>query len=148
MKTPNLFFVIPVVLGLSSAGPLHAQVCIDAESGDAFPPSNTGCTVNGNPGKCEGTQGRDEIQGSNGPDIIVGRDGNDRIHGGLGADIICAADGDDRVEGFDQNDNLMGGRGNDRLFGGFHDDWLDGGPGLNDSCTEGTGTNRGKENCP
>ena len=148
MKTSNLFLLIPVVLGLSSVSELHAQVCIDAETGESFEYSE-GCEVNNSRNRpCRGTQGNDVIKGTYYNDVIVGLGGNDRIHGDAGDDLICAADGADRLEGGDENDNLMGGRNNDRLYGGYGDDYMDGGPGTDDSCSEGSGTNRGTENCP
>jgi hypothetical protein len=74
-----------------------------------------------------GTEGPDELRGTNaddvivglgGEDVIVGFDGDDRLCGGNGVDIIAGARGDDRVDGGADMDAIGGEEGNDELRGG------------------------------
>ncbi|MEZ4709298.1 MAG: tandem-95 repeat protein [Caldilineaceae bacterium] len=76
-----------------------------------------------------GTDGYDWLQGTAGPDLILGlqggddlwgRDGDDVICGGAGVDIILGQRGNDTLYGDDQPDWLIGGPGNDTLFGWRH----------------------------
>ena len=67
-----------------------------------------------------GTDGKDDIQGTAGDDVVVALGGKDKVHGNGGDDVICGGAGDD---------NLHGGPGNDRLFGGDGRDTMHGGPG-------------------
>lgn len=85
-----------------------------------------------------GTNGDDDITGTDGPDVIVGAAGDDRIDGGPGDDLICGhtgedvllgGDGDDRVLGNKDDDRVVGGAGIDRIQGDFGDDLLLGGAG-------------------
>lgn len=66
---------------------------------------------------------------------IVGTDGADEIRGTDRADVIVAGAGDDRVNALDGNDRVCGGKGNDSLrgrrqadvlYGGVGSDYLDG----------------------
>jgi Ca2+-binding RTX toxin-like protein len=68
-----------------------------------------------------GTAGDDELDGTDGADVIVGLGGEDELEGGRGDDRICGGDGDDELEG---------GRGSDQLFGEAGEDELDGGSGV------------------
>ena len=61
-----------------------------------------------------------EINGSNGKDDLIGTDNPDLISGGNGRDTLSGLDGDD---------TLNGGRGQDLLIGGSGDDILNGGRG-------------------
>ena len=70
------------------------------------------------------------IDGSAGPDEIVGGDGDDKLYGHGGDDTLWGGAG---------NDTLHGGEGDDLLFGGPGDDTLDGGPG-NDTLFGGPGS--------
>lgn len=86
-----------------------------------------------------GTPQRDNINGTNGPDVIVSGKGWDVIDGRGGKDRICAGRGADRLEGGVGDDFLYGGYDSmlygedqygDTLNGGPGDDHIDGGPGL------------------
>ena len=75
--------------------------------------------------------GSGHIEGTNGPDVIVGGPGADQIFGNGGDDVICAGDGNNYVEGGTGADVLIGGESlppfaptNDN-----NDDTLNGGPG-------------------
>jgi subtilisin family serine protease len=85
------------------------------------------CTV-------DGTAGPDLLVGTNGIDVICGRGGNDVMRGKGGADILIGGPGDDR---------LIAGGGDDLLLGKGGDDLLKGGPGF-DTCKGGPGNNKFK----
>jgi len=103
------------------------------------PTPTSNCTVNGARGMpCVGTDGDDDIRGSNGPDVIVGGDGADRIRAGRGDDIVCGGPGDDDIRGGSGNDQIGGEEDDDRLRGERGDDVLAGGPG-NDDVSGGVG---------
>ena len=72
-----------------------------------------------------GTEKRDKIVGTNGPDVIVTLGGNDRINSGNGDDKICSGDGndqinsgngDDMIDPGDNNDIVNAGKGDDMVF--------------------------------
>lgn len=76
-----------------------------------------------------GTEGDDEIGGSDARDLLIGEGGNDRLNGGAGDDQLEGGEGRDRLRGEEGNDILNGGAGDDRLNGGADDDLLSGGEG-------------------
>ena len=69
--------------------------------------------------------------------ILLGTDGKDDLSGGPGDDLIVLFDGDDGARGRQGDDCILGGRGNDRLRGNQGIDHLDGGPGTGDRCATG-----------
>ena len=71
----------------------------------------------------------DTISGLDGNDVISGRGGDDTLDGGPGADRVEGEPGDDILLGGSGNDQLYGGDGNDALKGETGDDYLNGGPG-------------------
>lgn len=71
-----------------------------------------------------GNDRSNHLDGTSGPDVIVGRGGHDDIEGHGGNDVICGNRGDDELEG---------GRGDDHLYGGLGRDEAEGGPG-HDTC--------------
>jgi len=89
-----------------------------------------------------------QIQGTDGPDTIVGTAGIDQIVGFTGDDTICAGGGNDVVEGFAGEDRIFGQGGNDSLVGNDDGDLLVGGRGNDrlrgdggvDVCNGGKGT--------
>ena len=94
-----------------------------------------------------GTDGADQIEGGNGRDILTGSDGNDTLLGGNGKDILTGGAGNDLLDGGNGrdiltgnggNDTLLGGNGKDILTGGAGNDLLDGGDGK-DILTGGAG---------
>jgi CSLREA domain-containing protein len=94
-----------------------------------------------------GTPVRNEIHGGRGNDRIFGLGGADCLFGGLGDDLIRGGNGADVIHGGAGNDTLYGGRGddaihgesgNDHIYGGPGDDLLIGGPG-NDYIKTGGG---------
>ena len=75
----------------------------------------------------------DTIDGTTGPDDLVGTDQNDVIHASGGADYVsglAAADllyagaGNDTVVGRDGNDRIYGNAGSDMLFGNHENDTI------------------------
>jgi hypothetical protein len=77
------------------------------------------------PRRCEGktatlvgTDGRDILRGSVGPDVIATGGGRDVVRGGRGADRICTGAGRDLIRGGPGGDRLVGGRDADRILGG------------------------------
>ena len=77
-----------------------------------------------------GTSGADEIEGTNGRDVIAGLAGNDDIEARGGNDLVCAGAGADDAEGKGGADRIFGNRGNDKLEGDRGNDRLVGGPGF------------------
>ncbi|QSR31526.1 hypothetical protein CFI00_13645 [Nocardioides sp. S5] len=73
-----------------------------------------------------GGSGRDELEGTVGPDVLVGGRGKDLLDGGAGADRLKGGNGPDVLKGKDDNDLLRGGGGYDRLLGGKGRDNLQG----------------------
>lgn len=86
----------------------------------------------------QGTEGNDLIRTFLGEDEVFGNGGNDEIRsggdddyveGGDGLDFVRAGDGDDEVYGGDQDDRLFGDQGNDLLDGERGSDVIRGGRG-------------------
>jgi Ca2+-binding RTX toxin-like protein len=73
--------------------------------------------------------GDDTVSGGQGDDTLIGGDGHDRLEGEAGNDLLLGGDGNDTLVGGEGDDRLFGGAGNDLLLGGDGDDLLDGGPG-------------------
>ena len=76
-----------------------------------------------------GTNGPDEIDGTDFDDLLSGYSGNDLLNGLDGDDVITGGEGDDDLRGGNGNDLLIGSNGNDLLDGSNGDDTLDGGDG-------------------
>ena len=80
-----------------------------------------------------GGNGKDEIWGEAGDDMIYGDNGKDSLHGGLGSDYLYGGNGKDDLSGYDDiNDGAAGfenGEDDDHLYGENGKDELTGGPG-------------------
>jgi len=76
-----------------------------------------------------GLEDRDRIDGMGGDDIICGNDAVDFLTGGGGNDTLYGGSGRDRLKGQDGNDLLFGNTGDDRLAGHRGKDVLNGGQG-------------------
>lgn len=74
-----------------------------------------------------GTNGPDELEGSDASETICGFGGNDVIRGGGGDDVIDGGGGDDKLRGNAGSDQLRGGSGRDSVLGGGGSDRLSGG---------------------
>ena len=79
--------------------------------------------------KILGTNGNDDIFGSDHGDTIFGFRGDDAIFAGSGNDTVFGGRGDDLIDGGKGNDWLFGQKGNDALVGGEGNDDLSGGQG-------------------
>ncbi|MCB1682433.1 MAG: M10 family metallopeptidase C-terminal domain-containing protein [Rhodospirillales bacterium] len=62
--------------------------------------------------------GNDYVDGDTGNDTIYGGDGNDNLNGNYGDDLIYGEDGNDTINGGHNEDILYGGEGDDTLNGG------------------------------
>lgn len=89
-----------------------------------------------------GGSGDDVINGLGGNDTIYGNDGDDTIDGGAGNDFISGGTGDNIIDGGDGNDSLVGGEGDDIISGGQGDDTISGGGGGADTFNGGDGDDR------
>jgi VCBS repeat-containing protein len=83
-----------------------------------------------------GTDGNDDMTGTNdadcmdglgGDDRLLALNGNDTLNGGDGDDTLLAGNGDDVLDGGAGNNTLTAGPGNDLLLGGAGDDVMTGG---------------------
>jgi Ca2+-binding RTX toxin-like protein len=77
----------------------------------------------------DGGYGNDWLEGEAGNDTLIGGAGDDEIEGEAGNDTIDAGAGDDWIEGDAGDDVLLGGGGDDYLNGGQGADTLEGGAG-------------------
>ena len=73
--------------------------------------------------------GNDQANGFAGDDHIDGGEGRDVLHGGTGADTVLGSVGDDLLHGEEGDDLLAGGDDEDTLYGHFGEDTLIGGEG-------------------
>ena len=101
--------VVSSLLFANSAVPAHAQ---------PFPDE----TCFGKPWTILGTEGRDEIVGTQRPDVIVARGGHDLIDGAEGDDLICGGAGNDDIKGSEGDDRIDGGHDGGIYIGGPGDD--------------------------
>lgn len=76
-----------------------------------------------------GFEGDDIIQSSNGDDCVVGGLGGDILNNSNGADVSYGNEGSDRINGSNGNDLIFGGLGNDTIRGSNGDDIIYGGQG-------------------
>ncbi len=65
-----------------------------------------------------GTNGRNVLTGTAGPDLILGKSGIDLIRGGNGDDVLCGGAGIDVLLGGPGDDTLDGQTGKNLLIGG------------------------------
>jgi len=61
----------------------------------------------------------DDIDGTNGDDVIVTWGGNDSVRGHGGNDLICLGSGNDKATGGAGSDRILGGAGDDELVGDY-----------------------------
>lgn len=71
--------------------------------------------------------GQDVVDGLAGHDRILGGGGRDELHGGQGRDTLRGGDDADILQGGEGRDKLGGGAGSDHLHGGGHNDRIDAG---------------------
>ena len=87
-------------------------------------------TCAGETATIEGTSGPDTLIGTAGRDVIASFGGQDTIEGLGGGDLICAGAGNDTVYGHGGWDTIYLGPGNDKAYGGNGDDTIYGGEGI------------------
>ncbi|KAA1427163.1 hypothetical protein F0U47_06530 [Nocardioides antri] len=97
----------------------------------AVPSASTAMTrtCGGLPATIVGTAGDDDIDGTEGDDVIVGLAGDDTIGDGGGDDVVCGNLGDDLLWSEGGDDLLIGGGGADGALVGFGRDEVHGGRG-------------------
>lgn len=88
-----------------------------------------------------GTQGSDDIHGTEAADFMKGRGGNDTLTGDSGDDTVIGGGGSDRIEGDNDNDLLYGSRGSDEILGEADNDIIYGQDGA-DTAEGGSGDDR------
>jgi Ca2+-binding RTX toxin-like protein len=66
----------------------------------------------------------DTIDGTSGPDDLVGTDQGDTIHGGGGLDYVSGLAASDLLYGGAGNDTVLGREGNDHIYGNPGSDML------------------------
>ncbi len=71
----------------------------------------------------------DTIDGTSGPDDLVGTDKDDLIHASGGADYVSGLAAADVIYAGAGNDTVVGREGNDRIYGNIGSDMLFGSPG-------------------
>jgi Ca2+-binding RTX toxin-like protein len=64
-----------------------------------------------------GTQGPDDLHGTNHRDVVALRGGADTFVGHRGRDLVCGGGDDDLIRGGADSDRVRGGTGDDRLGG-------------------------------
>jgi Ca2+-binding RTX toxin-like protein len=123
-----------------------AECALDVDQRGIARPQGANCE----PGSVEVTEAA-PIDGTPGPDVLIGTRGNDTIRGFGGNDKLLGLAGNDVLEGGEGNDVLIGGPGDDVLRGGpgrdvligsSGHDVLDGGPGLDLCSIPGRGSPR------
>lgn len=77
----------------------------------------------------QGGAGRDRLNGGDGDDIVAGGADNDYVYGDGGNDTLYGGDGNDALVGHSGEDTIYGEDGNDGVFGGGNDDQIFGGAG-------------------
>ena len=73
----------------------------------------------------DGTSGPDDLVGTDKDDVIHGSGGKDYISGLAAPDVLYAGAGNDTVVGRDGNDRIYGNTGSDMLFGEEGNDTID-----------------------
>ncbi|MGC9528298.1 MAG: S8 family serine peptidase [Limnospira sp.] len=162
----------PGQIGVTRGGELNTELWVDLNADGIFNPSTdlqiidffnnlepgTGFieTVGNLTGQnilqafpVQGTTGPDQLIGTDNDDTFDGLSGDDTLYGNAGNDTLIGNSNDDNLQGDNPefisesegavfrgtpvgNDSLFGGDGNDTMFGGAGDDTLDGGDGDED----------------
>ena len=73
----------------------------------------------------DGTSGPDDLIGTDKDDVIHGSGGKDYISGLAAPDVLYGGAGNDTVVGRDGNDHIYGNTGSDMLFGNHGNDTID-----------------------
>ena len=90
----------------------------------------------------DGTSGPDDLVGTDNDDVIHASGGADYVSGLAGPDLVYAGAGNDTVVGRDGNDRIYGNTGSDTLFGNESNDTINSaGDGVKDVVKCGIGKN-------
>jgi len=107
-----------IVIGVAAAGVMALGAQTGAQTQAPTPRGQATPTCNGKPATIVGTDGGDDLNGTQGPDVIVDLGGNDFTNGRDGNDVICGGTGADFLKGGHGKDTLLGQAGGDALWGG------------------------------
>lgn len=104
------------------------QVIFDLKIGIAvdLPDQCEGLSFSGDP--IFGTEGPDNLRGTNKNDLIVAFEGNDTVNSGNGNDCVIGGPGNDKINNSNGHDFLFGNEGTDQLNGSNGNDYISGGP--------------------
>jgi Ca2+-binding RTX toxin-like protein len=72
----------------------------------------------------DGTSGPDDLVGTDQDDVIHASEGKDYVSGLAGPDVLYAGAGNDTVVGRDDNDRIYGNAGSDTLYGNNENDTI------------------------
>lgn len=119
---------------------LNVQISLLLSQLENSNPQYCGIPQNSWPVVIRGTEGNDNLVGTQFDDLIFGYGGNDKLTGKKGNDCLIGGAGNDNIQGNQGNDILLGGDGDDNIHGGQGDDTING-EGGSDRCHGGQGTN-------
>ena len=119
---PNQTVLVAVTFRPTALGQFVRQVTYPGVQVTAI---GTGTAKN----EIDGTDGDDRLIGTRGDDVITCGAGNDRVDGGGGDDIIRCGDGKDIIRGGSGRDRIDGGAGGDKVAGESGNDRINGGAG-------------------
>ena len=137
------FQIYNQVLDTSQIQQLSVAPITGTEGNDDIVGSNDGNVINGLGGDDSlfGQDGADEVSGGAGNDLVNGGNGADGLYGGVGNDALSGGWGNDRLFGQDGNDNMWAGGGDDLAEGGNGSDNIWGGFGK-DTLSGGLGDDK------
>jgi Ca2+-binding RTX toxin-like protein len=110
---------------------VEAPPIVGTDGDDNLLGTNCGETIDGRAGhdNIDARGGNDVIIGGAGDDHIIAGSGNDVVHAGSGNDVVFGGVGNDIIFGGSGNDHLYGEDGDDTIMGEEGDDFISGGPG-------------------
>jgi Ca2+-binding RTX toxin-like protein len=108
----------------TAVGLLAGLVLIPADRSSGEAPS---ATCEGGTATIIGTDGDDDLTGTDGPDVVSLGSGDDVFVGLGGDDVVCGGDGQDRLDGGPGDDRIFGEGDSNDIAGGEGDDYIDGG---------------------
>lgn len=121
---------LELAMGLPTELPGHEGPPGGSQGGSGGGSGNNEITGSNGADNIDGTEQDDTIYGLNGPDTIWGHGGNDTLYGGNGPDVLYGGEGNDTLYGGNGPDELHGGAGNDTIYFTSNDRLADGGAGF------------------
>ncbi len=129
MRTVDATPPFDATLQLFSASPsVSASIGTSPSPVDSLSPTPQD-TPSSSPSPDPTPEGRCDVVGTSGNDVLVGTEESETICGGAGHDVIFGKAGDDTLRGGKGNDRMFGGAGNDILVGASGSDEIGGGRG-------------------